>query len=208
MTTRAGTKFASGAGGKEPNQPVIDSSLDHTDLTFYSDDEDPKFVIKERIHQIITNSGWPSRRKGLARDWMFAASEREKVSRRRQARKDDLRLLVLAATQEKWPEHALCRLGGNQCTLKDSSLCLIEAEANKDQNIGKRYLQTTHNFVINKPFKASLSKKESGTILSLFLLQDSPPTLQLNALEDHLVVISFSLKHKTTFASQATLFIL
>ncbi|PRP76184.1 hypothetical protein PROFUN_13730 [Planoprotostelium fungivorum] len=44
------------------------------------------------------------------------------------------------------------------------------------QNIGKRYLQTTHNFVINKPFKASLSKKESGTILSLFLLQDLPPT--------------------------------
>ncbi|PRP76119.1 hypothetical protein PROFUN_15347 [Planoprotostelium fungivorum] len=28
-------------------------------------------------------------------------------------------------------EHALYRLGGNYCTLKDSSLCLTEAEANE-----------------------------------------------------------------------------
>ncbi|PRP74824.1 hypothetical protein PROFUN_09524 [Planoprotostelium fungivorum] len=65
----AGTNFASGAGGKEPNKkPVIDSS---------SDDEDPKFITKDRIRDIIQNSGWSSRRKDLAHDWMSAASERE-----------------------------------------------------------------------------------------------------------------------------------
>ncbi|PRP73763.1 protein kinase C delta type-like [Planoprotostelium fungivorum] len=36
-------------------------------------------------------------------------------------------------------EHALCRLGGKHCTLKDSSLCLTEAEANKGLLGGNLY---------------------------------------------------------------------
>ncbi|PRP81117.1 hypothetical protein PROFUN_01951 [Planoprotostelium fungivorum] len=75
MTTRAGTKFASGAGEKEPNKkPVIDSS---------SDDEDPKFVTEDRIYEIIRNTNWSSRRKGLARRWL--ANEASEIEMRRSA---------------------------------------------------------------------------------------------------------------------------
>ncbi|PRP73623.1 hypothetical protein PROFUN_16673 [Planoprotostelium fungivorum] len=72
------------------------------------------------------------------------------------------------------------------CPEFDTVVCFYYVQ---DQNIGKRYLQTTHNFVINKPFKASLPKKKSGTFSSLFLSWNPPLTLRLNALEDHLVVI-------------------
>ncbi|PRP89688.1 hypothetical protein PROFUN_00030 [Planoprotostelium fungivorum] len=125
MTIRAETNFASEVGGKEPNKPELDSS---------SDDEDTKFVTKCRIcHIIIENSNWCSRRMELAHNWLSETSKREaslkkmityifrysnsdrrpmppsllistRLCRRRQARKDDPRLLVLAAAQAKWPE--------------------------------------------------------------------------------------------------------
>ncbi|PRP74033.1 hypothetical protein PROFUN_16409 [Planoprotostelium fungivorum] len=89
----------------------------------------------------------------------------------------------------------MCKLAVHNAWLRNNpsetppgikNLCWSLNKEETYQNIGKRYLQTTHNFVINKPFKASLSK-ETGTNFSLFLLQDPPPTfsahcpLSLNA---------------------------
>ncbi|PRP75270.1 hypothetical protein PROFUN_15891 [Planoprotostelium fungivorum] len=76
------------------------------------DDEDPKFVTEDRIADIIQALvGHPAEKIGSQ---MADASERDTdaailahlntiVSMRRQMRKDDPRLLVLAAAQAKWP---------------------------------------------------------------------------------------------------------